>query len=157
MLNGISFFFFQGTFGERIGRALQKLHEKNGAKFYSQAIVTQLIAYSTKSNRIKSVELRSGDCLPCEVVLVAIGSELCTELYQNSPIALTQDGFIQVNEHLQTSVENVLAVGDICKYPLKVFDLEDINCQHWQMACSTGHQAGKNSLNEGNQDFSPSF
>jgi thioredoxin reductase len=56
---------------------------------------------------------------------------------------MTDDGFIKVNQRLETSVEHVLAVGDISKYPLKVFNLADINCQHWQMACSTGHQAGR--------------
>jgi thioredoxin reductase len=56
---------------------------------------------------------------------------------------MTNDGFIKVNQRLETTVDHVLAVGDISKYPLKVFNLEEINCQHWQMACSTGHQAGK--------------
>jgi thioredoxin reductase len=57
---------------------------------------------------------------------------------------MTEDQFIKVNDRLETSVEHVLAVGDMSKYPLKVFNLEEVNCQHWQMACSTGHQAGKN-------------
>jgi thioredoxin reductase len=56
---------------------------------------------------------------------------------------MTDDHFIKVNERLETSVEHVLAVGDISKYPLKVFNLDSVNCQHWQMACATGHQAGK--------------
>jgi NADPH-dependent 2,4-dienoyl-CoA reductase/sulfur reductase-like enzyme len=56
---------------------------------------------------------------------------------------MTNDGFIRVNQRLETSIEHVLAVGDICKYPLRVFNLDDVNCQHWQMACSTGHQAGR--------------
>lgn len=55
---------------------------------------------------------------------------------------MTNDGFIKVNQSLETSIENVLAVGDISKYPLAIFNLEYVNCQHWQMACSTGHQAG---------------
>ncbi len=33
---------FSGIFGEKIGRALQKIHEKNGAKFYSEVNVTEL-------------------------------------------------------------------------------------------------------------------
>jgi thioredoxin reductase len=92
---------------------------------------------------VKFVQLGTGESIPCDLVIAAIGSELCTELYQNSPLEMTDDGFVRVNYRLETSVEHVLAVGDICRYPLKVFDLEDINWQHWQMACSTGHQAGK--------------
>lgn len=56
---------------------------------------------------------------------------------------MSEDHFIKVNERLETSVDNVLAIGDISKYPLKVFNLESVNCQHWQMACMSGHQAGK--------------
>jgi len=77
------------------------------------------------------------------MVIVAIGSETCTELYKDSPIAMSEDHFIKVNQRLETSVEHVLAVGDISKYPLQAFNLDEANCQHWQMACSTGHQAGK--------------
>ncbi|CAF1383220.1 unnamed protein product [Rotaria sp. Silwood1] len=125
-------------FGERIGRALQKVHEKNGAIFYSQADVIKLTG---ENNRVKSIQLSTGDLIPCDLVIVAIGSEICTELYKNSPIEMTNDGFIKVNQRLETSVEHVLAIGDISRYPLKIFNLDDINCQHWQMACSTGHQA----------------
>ncbi|CAF4351032.1 unnamed protein product, partial [Rotaria sordida] len=32
---------------------------------------------------------------------------------------------------------------DISKYPLRIFNLDEVNCQHWQMTCSSGHQAGK--------------
>lgn len=71
---------------------------------------------------------------------------MCNELYKDSPIEMTNDGFIKVNQRLQTSMENVLAVGDTTQYPLAVFNLEHVNCQHWQMACSTGHQAGKNNI-----------
>ena len=92
---------------------------------------------------VKFVQLATGESIPCDLVLVAIGSETCTELYQNSPIEMTDDHFIRVNDRLETSVDHVLAVGDICKYPLRVFNLDEVNCQHWQMACSQGHQAGK--------------
>ena len=59
---------------------------------------------------------------------------------------MTKEGYIRVNQRLETSIDHVLAIGDIAQYPLKVFNLEEVNCQHWQMACSTGHQAGEHSL-----------
>ncbi|CAM4754949.1 unnamed protein product [Rotaria magnacalcarata] len=131
-------------FGQRIGQALQKIHEKNGAIFYPQANVTKLTG---ENNRIKFVQLEVGDLIPCDLLIVAIGSEICSELYKNSPIEMTNDGFIKVNKRLETSVERVLAVGDISKYPLAIFNLDYVNCQHWQMACSTGHQAANTILN----------
>ena len=95
---------------------------------------------------MKFVHLSTGQSIASDLVLVAIGSELCTDLYRNTPIEMTADGFIEVNQRLQTSVDKVLAIGDICKYSLNIFDLPNVNCQHWQMACSQGHQAG-NSTN----------
>lgn len=96
-----------------------------------------------ENHYVKSIQLETGEKIPCDLVIVAIGSEICSELYENSPIERTHDGFIKVNQRLETSIENVLAVGDISKYPLTVFNLDYVNCQHWQMACATGHQAGK--------------
>ncbi|CAF0718374.1 unnamed protein product [Adineta steineri] len=125
-------------FGEKIARAVQKVHEKNGAKFYAEANITELTG---ENNIIKFVQLETGESIPCDLAIVAIGSESCTELYKDSPIEMSEDHFIKVNDRLETSVEHVLAVGDISKYPLRVFNLDEVNCQHWQMACSTGHQA----------------
>lgn len=130
-------------FGEKIARAVQKVHEKNGAKFYPEANVTEI---SGENDIVRFVQLETGESIPCDLVIVAIGSETCTELYKNSPIELTEDHFIKVNERLETSVDHVLAVGDISKYPLKVFNLDHVNCQHWQMACATGHQAASTIL-----------
>ncbi|CAF0778011.1 unnamed protein product [Adineta steineri] len=132
------YYYTLGIFGEKIARAVQKVHEKNGAKFYAEANITELTG---ENNIIKFVQLETGESIPCDLAIVAIGSESCTELYKDSPIEMSEDHFIKVNDRLETSVEHVLAVGDISKYPLRVFNLDEVNCQHWQMACSTGHQA----------------
>ncbi|CAF4693611.1 unnamed protein product, partial [Rotaria sp. Silwood2] len=109
-------------FGERIAGALQKIHENNGAKFYPEAHVTELTG---ENNIVKFVQLATDESIPCDLVIVAIGSETCTELYKDSPLELTEDQFIKVNDHLETSVDHVLAVGDISKYPLRIFNLDD--------------------------------
>ncbi|CAF2043330.1 unnamed protein product [Rotaria magnacalcarata] len=126
------------VFGEKIACAVQKVHEKNGAKFYSEATVTELTG---ENSMVQFVQLATGESVPCDLVIVAIGSETCTELLKDSPIEMTPDDFVKVNDRLETSVDHVLAVGDITKYPLRIFNLDEVNCQHWQMACTTGHQA----------------
>lgn len=92
---------------------------------------------------VQFVQLTTGESIPCDLVIVAIGSEPCTELFKDSPIEMTDDHFVRVNERLETSLDNVLAIGDICKFPLRIFNLDEVGCQHWQTACSSGHQAGK--------------
>jgi len=148
-----------GIFGQIIARAIQKIHEKNGATFYAETQITELTVSNLNSiacsieilfsiqgenNVITHVQLATGESIPCDLAIVAIGSEPCTEMYKDSPIEIGNDQYIKVNERLETSVEHVLAIGDLSKYPLRVFNLDEVNCQHWQMACSSGHQAGRN-------------
>jgi len=52
-------------------------------------------------------------------------------------------GYIQVNTHMQTSVPNVYACGDIVEFPLSSFGNQVVNVQHWQMALKHGKSAGQ--------------
>ncbi|CAF1487894.1 unnamed protein product, partial [Didymodactylos carnosus] len=133
-------------FGEKVGRALQHIHEKNGARFISSAEIQD---FTGESNMVTHVHLTTGESVACDMAIVAIGSEPCTEIYKNSPIEMTDDNYIRVNDRLETSVENVMAVGDITEYPLKIFNYDQgIRCQHWQMACSEGHHAADTILHK---------
>lgn len=53
--------------------------------------------------------------IQADAVLVATGRRPNTEglLLENAGVALTERGAIKVNEHLQTSVENIYAMGDV--------------------------------------------
>lgn len=50
--------------------------------------------------------------LQTDGIFIAIGRKPDTELFA-SQVTLTQDGFIQTNERMQTSLKNVYAVGDV--------------------------------------------
>ncbi|CAF0835302.1 unnamed protein product [Didymodactylos carnosus] len=133
-------------FGEKVGRALQRIHEKNGARFIPKVEVQE---YTGENNVLTHVHLSNGESIACDMAIIAIGSEPCTEIYKNSPIDMTKDNYIRVNGGLETSVENVLAVGDIIEFPLKIFNYDQgVRCQHWQMACSEGHQAADTILHK---------
>ncbi|CAF4187692.1 unnamed protein product [Didymodactylos carnosus] len=76
------------------------------------------------------------------MAIIAIGSEPCTEIYQNSSTDMIKNNYIPVNDGLETSVENVLAVGDIIEFPLKIFNYDQgVRRQHWQMVCSEGYNS----------------
>ena len=51
---------------------------------------------------------------------------------------MDQRGFIAVDEHLRTNIEDVYACGDIVTFPLTCFNVPSANIQHWQMAMKHG-------------------
>lgn len=60
-----------------------------------------------------TVELESGKKLETDFVVLAIGVKPNSELAKTAGIALNQRGGIIVDEHLQTSIEDIYAVGDV--------------------------------------------
>ncbi|WNS40799.1 FAD-dependent oxidoreductase [Paenibacillus sp. MMS20-IR301] len=58
------------------------------------------------------VELASGATLTADMVILAIGVTPDTSFLNTSGIALTSRGHIIVNDHLETNIEGVYAVGD---------------------------------------------
>jgi len=67
----------------------------------------------TTQGSVVAVKLDTGSILSADMVIIAAGSQLNSELLSGTNIELHQ-GSIVVSQHLQTSVPSVLAAGDIC-------------------------------------------
>lgn len=65
---------------------------------------------------VNAVKLDSQATIKCAMVIVAAGSQLQSELLQNTGIELHNNS-IMVNQNMQTSIPNILAAGDICVVP----------------------------------------
>lgn len=63
------------------------------------------------------VFLKSGKSIPADMVLLSIGVRPSTELAKSAGIKLGETGGIWVDEHLETSVKDIYAVGDAIEYP----------------------------------------
>ena len=61
--------------------------------------------------------LGSGERTQCDKVLVAVGRKPCVEGFSEFGVKL-ENGYVQVNERMETSLENVYAIGDIAGPPL---------------------------------------
>lgn len=59
-----------------------------------------------------SVNLKSGAKLPADLVILSIGVKPDTKLAREAGIALDPRGYIQVDDHLQTNIPWIWAVGD---------------------------------------------
>ncbi len=63
------------------------------------------------NNKINNIILNNNTSLDVEGIFIYIGYRPSTELLNNYPI-LDKDGYIKVNEDLETPIKNVYAIGD---------------------------------------------
>lgn len=87
--------------------------QQKGVKLYLEQAVD---SFSTKDNSLK-VNFKSGISLDTDLVILSIGVRAETRLASEAGIRLGEMRGIYVNEYLQTSDENVYAVGDAIEYP----------------------------------------
>lgn len=87
--------------------------QQKGVKLYLEQAVD---SFSTKDNFLK-VNFKSGISLDTDLVILSIGVRAETRLASEAGIRLGEMRGIYVNEYLQTSDENVYAVGDAIEYP----------------------------------------
>ena len=64
-----------------------------------------------------TVFLKSGKTIPADMVLLSIGVRPATTLAQQAGLKLGETGGIWVDEHLETSIKDIYAVGDAIEYP----------------------------------------
>jgi len=105
------------TMDSSMGKELQKSLKKLGFEFYLGHKVTAV------QNQGKTVEVRAENkkgetvTLSGDYVLVSIGRKPYTEglKLDAAGVALTDRGQIQVNDHLQTNVPHIYAIGDVVR------------------------------------------
>jgi len=111
-----------------VAKSFQRLLEKQGVVFKLGAKVTGV---DTSSKKLKaSVEPAAGgtaEVIEADAVLVAIGRVPYTEGLglKEAGVALDQRGRIQTDEHLQTSVKGIYAIGDVIAGPMLAHKAED--------------------------------
>lgn len=106
-----------GTMDKSLGKELQKVLKKEGFEFYLSHKVTGV---SVKENEVtvsaddaagKKAEFKGDYCL------VAVGRKPYTENLglDKAGVKLDNRGRVETNEHLQTNVPNIYAIGDVVK------------------------------------------
>jgi dihydrolipoyl dehydrogenase len=100
-----------------LSKELQKSLKKQGIKFYTSHTVTSVtnkgneVIIKANNKKDKPTEF-SGD-----YALISVGRKPYTKGLglENVGIKVTNNGQINTNEHLQTNVENIYAIGDVVK------------------------------------------
>jgi len=101
------------TEDEEISRQLSKELTKQGIKIKLQ---TEIERINIGTSGV-SCSLGSGEQISCEKVLVAVGRKPNTEGFPEIGLKI-EDGYVQVNERMETNLKNIYAIGDITGPPL---------------------------------------
>ena len=97
----------------------------------------------TEAGALRAVWTSVGERLPCDVLIVAVGIEVRTELAESIGVEVGEHGALEVDEHMRTAAENVWACGDAVAVR-RVIDGRKV---HWPLATvgrKTAYVAGKN-------------
>lgn len=92
-------------------------------------------------HRARAVALASGQSVPCELAVIAVGIEPSVELARQAGLQINNG--VLVNEYMQTSQADMYAAGDLANYPDPFFHIRR-RVEHWGQAEYTGSLAGAN-------------
>ncbi len=77
--------------------------------------------HGDSENRIRSIELRSGETIHCDTLIVSTGIRPNIELARQSKLAFGRG--IKVNDSMQTSDPDIYAIGECCEHLGEVYGI----------------------------------
>lgn len=124
---------------ERASFILKQKLEAIGVDVRLQVAVQQIIG----EEAVAGIHVNES-LIPCDSVIYSIGVIPNLELVASTPVAAKQG--IVVNDHMETSVPDVYAAGDVTEWNGSVEGL-------WDRAMDQGKVAGKNMASEGTEVY----
>lgn len=115
------------TMDKTMGKELQKSLKKQGFEFYLKHKVFEVtstvrqVTVKAENDKKQKIEIKGDYCL------VSIGRSPYTDNLglENAGITIDKSGRIDVNEQLQTKVENIYAIGDVIIGPMLAHKAEE--------------------------------
>ena len=131
-----------GAIGPDLGRFFRGLHDANGVDFRLPASARELTG---TDGAVTGVVTDSGELLPADVVIVAVGVVPETGLAEAAGLAL--DNGILTDASLRTSEPGIFAAGDVAN-ALHPFTGQHHRSEHWSNALNGGKVAAKAMLGQ---------
>lgn len=136
--------------GPMLGDVLARLHRDHGVDLRTGVGV----AGFDGDERVGRVRLDDGTSVDADVVVVGVGVEPATEWLEDSGLALVRG--VLCDETL-LAAPGVVAAGDVCRWPNRLFDSEPMRLEHWTNAAEQGVAAAQRLLasEESAEPFAP--
>lgn len=124
--------------GELLARELLTRHQERGVRF----ALGRGVAAFTGTHRVTGVELSDGTVLAADVVVEAVGSVANTEWLAGNDLDLT-DG-VRVDDQLRAGGRaQVVAVGDVARFPNPRYDGVPRRVEHWSIPADSAKHAAR--------------
>lgn len=129
--------------GLELAKELQRRHTEQGVSFRMKSSVVDLLG----EGRVVGAILDSGEVLPCDVFIEAIGSDPNVEWLEGNNLDLSNG--VLTNNALQALGlngdvhERVFAVGDVARFANPIFDAEPRRVEHWNIPTDSAKRVGQ--------------
>jgi apoptosis-inducing factor 3 len=146
---------FDRILGDELGKVFQAEHDAHGIQFRLSSETARFVG---KSGQVTGVELKSGETLDADFVVLGVGVRPATDFLRDSGLKLNErDQAMLVSDKLQSSDPDVYAAGDIARWDDG--HAGGVRIEHWRTAEQQGIVAAKNMLgqSEGMQGHIPFF
>jgi NADPH-dependent 2,4-dienoyl-CoA reductase/sulfur reductase-like enzyme len=135
----------KATLGDVAGRWLARRHEQKGVEVISGARVVG----AEGTDKVSAVRLDDGSTVPANLVIVGMGVLPNIEWLKGTALGL--DGGVETNSRLfalreGNAVDDIVAAGDVARWPHAVFGDELVRIEHWANANEQGAVAARNLL-----------
>lgn len=127
-----------GPLGELLARALLERHQERGVRF---RLGTGVAGFEG-DGRVTGVVLGDGSVLPADVVVESVGSVANVEWLDGNGLDLS-DGVLTC-EHLRVGGRpEVVAVGDVARFPNARYDGVPRRVEHWSIPTDSAKHAAR--------------
>jgi len=116
----------------------EEMLENNGVKLVTNTKVEEILG----DKKLSQVKLSNGDTLDADIILVGIGSKPNLALAESAKLEINKNGIV-VDDHMQTSDENIFACGD-CTTKKSFFTGKPTNLKLASIATMESRVAGAN-------------
>jgi 3-phenylpropionate/trans-cinnamate dioxygenase ferredoxin reductase subunit len=127
----------QRPLGLDLGAELQRRHEARGVRFHFRVVPTEYLGAAD----VTAVQLSDGAVLHADLVVEAIGCEPELAWLEGNGLDLS-DGLLCDNQLRVVGRADVVACGDVARFPNPRFDQIARRVEHWTMVTDTARRAG---------------
>ncbi len=130
--------------GEQVSGVFKDIHTQHGVNW---RLGERLAGFTGGPDGVTGVRLESGDELPADVVLVAVGAAPRVDLAHAAGLELSDDGGVCADAGLRTAAPDVYAIGDIAAHFHPRYG-KRVRVEHWANAKWQGAHVAGNLLGE---------